>query len=244
MLPTAFFRDLFEWAYIDEDYFEERAPVLATVPEVLDLNWLRDESGLVQRDSQPLSRGTLSADCGVGLVYCFDVTADAGDPQRFSANEIVAVDYTETPYRIGLSDANNDPDEPDLHFLVQATFSENPDWPVKDYSGFNQDALRLARNELRDVRYSGVMFDPSDEATAIFDVLRNYFGYPVFSLGYGVGNVRNRVAPWSVWPYELDIGRDDRGKDTLAMGTVFYIRRVLDYISDRYIGRPAHLYEQ
>ena len=234
----AFFRDLFRWTSASDDYFEDRAPVLATVPEVLDLDWLRDESGIVQRDSQPLSRGTLPADCGVGLVYCFDVTADAGDPEQFSANEIVAVDYTETHYRIGLSDADNDPDELDLHFLVRATFSENPDWPVKDYSVFNQDALRLARNELRDVRYSGVMFDPSDEATAIFDTFRNYLGSSVFFRGYGEGG-STYVAPWRVWPYELDIGRD-----ILAMGTVFYIRYVLDYTSDRYMTRPAQLNEQ
>lgn len=238
-----FFQDLYEWI-IDEDYFEDRAPVLETVPEVLELVWVRGESGSVLNDSQPLLRGALPTDCGTGSVRCFDVIADASDSERFSANETVVVNYTETPYRIGLSDTDNDPDEPDLHFLVRATFSENPDLQVKDYSVFNQDALRLARKELRDVRYSGVMFDPSDESTVIFGVLRDYFGVPVFSLGYGVGNIRNRVAPWQVWPYELDIGRDERGKDTLAMGTVYYIRRVLDYISDRYIARPAHLYEQ
>lgn len=240
----SFFQDLYRWTSTTADYFDSRAPVLVTVPEVLDLSWFRDESGNVLRDSQPLSRESLPADCGVGLVRCFDVIADAGDPERFAANAIVSVDYTETPYQVGLSDADNDPDEPDLHFLVRATFSENPDWQVKDYSVFNQDALRLARNELSDVRYSGVMFVPSDESTAIFDVLRNYLGVPVFSLGYGAGGVRNRVTSWGVWPYELDIGRDERGKDTEAMGTVFYIRRILDYISDRYISRPEHLYEQ
>ena len=240
----SFFQDLYRWTSTTKDYFDNRAPILATVPEVLDLSWFRDESGNVLRDSKPLSRESLPADCGVGLVHCFDVIADVGDLERFAANEIVSVDYTEMPYRIGLSDASNDPDEPDLHFLVRATFSENPDWQVKDYSSFNQDALSLARNELRDVRYSGVMFVPSDKSTAIFDVLRNYLGSPIFSLGYGAGGVRNRVTPWGVWPYELDIGRDERGKDTEAMGTVFYIRRVLDYISDRYISRPENLYEQ
>ncbi len=236
-----FYRDLYRWTIVTEDYFDNRAPVLATVPEVLELVWFRDESENVPGDSQPLSRESLLADCGAGPVYCFDVVADARDPERFSAGEAVVVNYTETPYRVGLSDADNDPDDPDLHFLVRATFSETPDRQVKDYSVFNQDALRLARNELRNVRYSGVMFVPSEESIAIFGVLRDYFGFPVFSLGYGVGNVRIRVPPWQVWPYELDMGRDERGKDTFAMGTVYYIRRVLDYLGDRYISRPSDI---
>ncbi len=230
-----FFRTLFEWIQ-NGDYFEDNAPVLATVPEVLDQSWFRDESGNVPRDSEPLSRGSLPADCGVGLVYCLDVVADAGDPERFSANEAIAVDYTGAPYRVGLSDADNDPDEPDLHFLVRVAFSENSYRDVKDYSVFNQDALRLARNELRNVRYSGVMFVPSDESTAIFDALREYLGSSVF-FEIRAGGVQG-VAPWRVWPYEIDTGRD-----ILAMGAVTYIRQVLDYLSDRYMSRPADLYE-
>ena len=129
-------------------------------------------------------------------------------------------------------------------FLDLYYWTSYPDYfESEDDSTFNQDALRLARNELRTVRYSGVMFVPSDESTAIFDALRKYLGSSVFFRGYSQGGPR-RGTPWSVWPYELDIRRDERGKDTLAMGTAYYVRRVLDYISDRYISRPEHLYEQ
>ena len=228
-----FFEGLYNWIQ-NEEYFENNAPLLATVPEVLDLSWLRDESGNVLHDSQPLSLGPLSAGCGTGLVYCFDVTADAGDPERFSANEIVAVDYQETPYRIGLSDADNDPNEPDLNFLVQATFSESPDWRVKDYSVFNQDALRLARNEMRDVRYTGIMPYPSKEASAISNALVKYLG---FSAIYGM---HHRVGDWGGWPYTIEFTR----QDTLTGGTITYIRLVLDFLANRYMTRPRHLYEQ
>ncbi len=231
-----FFEALFGWIQ-NGDYFEDNAPVLATVPQVLDLSWFRDESGNVPGDSEPLSRRPLPADCNAALVQCFDVTADAGDPERFSANETFAVSYTETPYLVDLSDMYNDPDELDLYFLARAAFSESFEWPLKDYSVFNQDALRLARNEMRNVRYSGVMFVPSNESTAIFNVLREYLDSSVF-FEVGPGGVRG-VAPWHVWPHEIDTRRD-----ILAMGTVYYIRHVLDYLSDRYMSRPADLYEQ
>ena len=229
-----FFRELYNWIR-NGDYFENNAPLLATVPEVLNLAWLRDESGNVPRDLQPVSRGMLSAGCEADLVYCFDVTADAGDPERFSANEIIAVNYRETPFRVRLHDTDNDPDEPDLNFLVQATFSENPDRQVKDYSVFNQDALRLARNELRVVRNSGVLLYPSDEASAISAAFMKYLG---FSAVYGM---HHRVGDWGGWPYKIELTREDI---SLADGTINYIRLVQDFIADRYMTRPSHLYEQ
>lgn len=207
----SFFQQLYEWT-ISQDYFNANARITATVPGVLDLEWVSDENE------------SATDDCGAGLTRCFFVLADEKDPAS-PIESTHSIEYLSSPYEIEISDNENDPNEPDYNFQVKVVFSEEFSFEVKDYSHFSQEALYLARNELLQVLHQGVMFYPSGEASQIYRVLEEQLGSSVFFHSY--------LTPyWGV--YNTNVEFEHLGERNI-LGS---IQGVLSLVSERFIRAP------
>ena len=153
--------------------------MIASVPEIVELAWMTDSEGSHERGTTPLSLEILVDECEVGLVRCYPVLADDIDLEDSTIYDSHWVSYSPVDYQVDIVDRENDPGEPDYYYVVMATFSEQRSYAVKDYSGFNQDALRLAQNELYRIREAGIMWYPSQEADAVYATIRKYLGSPL-----------------------------------------------------------------
>lgn len=213
----SFFQELYNWT-VSQDYFDSNAPTLATVPGVLDLEWVSE------------GNGSATGDCGDGLIRCFSVLADENDPDS-PIESTHSIEYLSSPYQIEISDNNNDPSEPESFFQVRVVFSEELSFEVKDYSHFNQEALYLAKNELLRVLHQGVMFYPSAEASQIYRILREQLGSSVFFNSF--------LTPyWGV--YNPNVNYEHLGQRNI-LGN---IQGVLSFISERFIRAPDIVFQE
>ena len=219
----SFFIDLDQWVgSLNGSYFDDNAAMIASVPEVTNLAWMIDSEGNLEIGAAPLPIEMWSEECRVSLVRCYPVLADESDVENYTIHESHLVSYTAVDYQIEIVDKENDPDEPDYYLVALATFSERRSQAVKDYSDFNQDALRLARNELGQIREAGIMWFPSQEADAIYTAIRKYLGSPVFY---------NSFLTTSLGKYSPGI----EFKHLLSRDIVGSVQRVVLYITQRFV---------
>ncbi len=221
---TTFFLELNSWIN-NQDYFEENAAVVATVPEIVDLNWMLDESGNFLSSTQPFSLDVLPDSCNGELVRCYSVSADEGDPFSGSVESSLSISYLQSPYQIQVINEENDPRESDMQFLVRATFAEQEKFNVKDFSMFNQDALSLARNEFQEILESGVMYVPSDEGNVIYRVLGEQLGSRILPLSYSIPEG---------FSYFYEVEYEHLGE----AGILGAIQGVLDFTSRHFVRAP------
>ncbi|MXY90303.1 MAG: hypothetical protein F4Y89_07170 [Gammaproteobacteria bacterium] len=218
----SFFRDLDEWILSHNgSYFDETAPVVATVPEVVDINWLLDSAGRVATNLIEGQDDELPIECNATLVRCFIVNLDITDTDQLAPDADITFSYRPIDYDLQLTDNLDDPDVPNTNYAVVVTFSDQSEWEVKDYSIFNQDALHLANNALGRVRESGVMFYPSEEAGEIYAILRKYLSRPIFYYSFLSGSLGTYR--------ELNL-EYVRNRDIIGQ-----IQRVLFFTSNRFI---------
>ncbi|MCY3689556.1 MAG: hypothetical protein F4234_10650 [Gammaproteobacteria bacterium] len=223
---TSFFSELEGWMrtyYLEEDYFESNAQVVAAVPELLELRWTSDSTGSAVRSVEPIGAELIPADCDNLFTNCFSVIADGNDSERSSAIDNFVFEYLPSEFDLIISDAEDNANQENFYFLVQAIFSRDSNIVLKDYSSFNQDALRLARNELQSVVEAGVMFFPSPEATTIIDYLNeNLGGTEVFA---------NRFEDPKGSTYGMNF------EHLRSRNIAGQVQRVLSFVGNRYIRR-------
>ena len=182
---VSFFFELNQWIN-DQNYFENNAAVVASVPEIVELSWLMDGVGGTLRGLQSFPPDSFSDGCSERLTRCYSVLADENDPSNGPPESILSIEYLPSPYEIGVIDKENDPEVPDSYYFVKAVYGEASNVEVKDFSAFNQEALALSRAEFKNVRESGVMYVPSDEANVIYRVLRDQLGSVILPLSYAI----------------------------------------------------------
>lgn len=220
---VSFFDELDQWIRsFNGNYFDENAPTVSSVPELTELTWMTDSDGNIEFGKNPLLLDIWKEECGANLVRCYSVLADESDIENSTIYESHLVSYSTLDYQIEIADRENDPEEPDYYFVAVATFSEQRSQAIKDYSGFNQDALRLAQNELGQIREAGVMWYPSREADAIYTAIREYLGNPVFY---------NSVHTASLGKYSLGI----EFEHMLSREIVGSVQRVVSFITQRFV---------
>lgn len=225
---VSFFRELEQWIvsfYDLEDYFADNAAVITSVPLLVELTWVTDLSGLVIRRDNPTFPEQFLENCNEMTVRCFSVVADENDYNAENIFDELSVEYLPDAFQISITDKVNDPEENDIYYLVKSKFSENEEYSIKDYSKFNQEALYLARNELKKILETGVMWYPSDESEFIYNILsKNLGGVPIFEFSY-------RTPSYEKYP-TLDWG--DRRNRNIAGS----IQTVLRFVADRYTRFP------
>ncbi len=217
---SSFFRDLDEWILSHNgSYFDEAAPLVATVPEVVGINWLLDSTGAVATGLIQDQAGERRTECNSTWVRCFIVDLDITDTEQLVPD--VAYSYRPINFDLELADKIDDPEVANTTYAVAVTFSDQSEWEVKDYSIYNQDALYLANNALGRVRESGVMFYPSEEAREIYTMLGKYLGRPIFYYSYLSGS----LGTYMTLNLEYAQNRNIIGS----------IQRVLFFVSGRFI---------
>lgn len=223
----SFFYDLHEWIKsLEWDYFEENAPVVATVPGIEELSWVAEVNVSSQGGVPSPQRLGSDNECMAPRIRCFNVVVDASDPEDSPPTDELVVEYTSEVFELLISDLNNDPDIPDVLYQVQASFSDELTIDIKDYSAFNQDALKLAQNEFRTILESGVMFDPSRESEEVFRVLSKYLGHS--PLAYGA----RTISDWRTYQPIPEYVTDSE--------LVFAIQSVIVFIAERYVKYPEN----
>lgn len=220
---VSFFSELHRWArtYYLEDYFDSNAPVISSVPELTSLNWITDSSGAVKGSYEPLAQESFPIECASAYSRCLTIVADENDALNLTALESLVIEYLPIEFELVVTDSANNSNEDDLYFQVKADFDESSTVELKDYSIFNQDALSLARNQLRSILESGVMFYPSDEANAIYNMLSDYLGGTrVFANSYFIPR-------WGT--YYMDF------EHTSVRNIVGRVQGVLLFVGNRYV---------
>lgn len=225
---ASFFSELDQWItsiYEGADYFTDNAAEIMSVPLLAELTWVTDPNGLVIRRDDPMLPEQFLESCNEMTVRCFSVIADENDYNGENIFDELTVEYLPDAFQISITDKVNDPEENDVYYLVKSKFSENEEYSIKDYSKFNQEALYLARNELKKILETGVMWYPSDESEVIYNILsKNLGGVLVFEFSY-------RTPSYGKYP-TLDWG--DRRTRNIAGS----IQTVLRFVADRYTRFP------
>ena len=220
---VSFFSELNEWirTYYLEDYFDSNATFITSVPKLMELGWVSDSSGSIVRSVELISTESFPEECRNQYTRCYSVIADRSDAESVSAMENFSIEYFAEEFELDIFDRDDDSEE-NFHFLVKAMFSQDFNVEIRDYSSFNQDALRLVRNEMKSILEAGVMFFPSVEANVIIDSLREHLG------GVDVFSNRFDIHKWGTYNFDFE--------HTRSRSIVGRVQRVLQFLGDRYIS--------
>ncbi|MYH84411.1 MAG: hypothetical protein F4161_01065 [Gammaproteobacteria bacterium] len=188
---TQFFRNLSAWVD-DADYFDDNAVLLATVPAATAMAPLTDGNGNARLGAAQLADALLQdASCTAANTGCFHVYGDRGDFASLTLPDATfEIEYTATPHDVGITDSLDDPNVANVYGVMRVTFAAISSVEVKDYSGFNSDALLLAEGYLSPIRSTGGLEPGSAAAAAVSRTLSAYLDAPVFGdrlLGPGDG---------------------------------------------------------
>ena len=225
---VSFFNDLSQWVnsfHGVEDYFEDNATVVASVPQLVDLSWAADAEGSVISSEYPISTSLTSEYCEDSIARCSNVVADESDYNGENIYETLSVAYTPDAYQISIVDKDNNPNERDVYFLVKSEFSMEDEVSIRDYSEFNEEAVYLAKNEFKTILESGVMWFPSIESENIYNILsKNLGGVQVFPDSYEAPNFsKYRAIEWG---------------DVRTRNIAGSIQAVLHFVAVRYTRYP------
>tara|TARA_R110002073_G_scaffold318467_1_gene492597 strand:- start:826 stop:1968 length:1143 start_codon:yes stop_codon:yes gene_type:complete len=170
-----FFQQTNNWLD-DQNYFDNTAPVLATVPKWNFNFTLGKIIGTETTYFGTVRMSPVPPECDGITTICAHVY---GDVDLFQPEgEGLSYSYTVDDYRIFVEDTIDNPDLPNGYFLfvinVASGFSLTETVDVKDYSGFNQDALDVAASPLANYLSDGVS-NPSVLAD-IWQTISELFG--------------------------------------------------------------------
>ena len=169
-----FFSELGEWIE-DDDYFEDNAGVLASVPEIKRHSWAADtDTGNLYFGTRPMADDSLPDKCGrINLIerlyaVCLDVYADSDFPNDPN------IKYSLTPYAAFVEDEEDDPLLTSGYFLIVLFFSINERFDIPDYRNFTP-AYAISP-EIQSVIDTGRLITGTSVEQTISDILATVFG--------------------------------------------------------------------
>lgn len=193
-LPAAvkqFFLELSGWVD-NANYFETNAILLATVPAATAMTPLTDANGNARLGTAQLADSLLrDASCTVANTGCFHVYGDRADFRPLTLPDgAFEIEYAATRLDVKIRDSADSSAADNVYGIMRVTFAATDSIAVRDYSGFNADALLLAEGYLAPVRTAGSLRPGAAESLVVSRTLSAYLAVPVFGkllLGPGDG---------------------------------------------------------
>ena len=162
-----FFSELGGWI-LDDEYFDDNAGVLATVPKIIGRAYGLNLDGTVYFGAQPMPVNRRPVVCRYDWAHCIDVYVDSdwiNDP---------TILHSLTPYRAYVADEENDPDLINGYLMVAVYFSTSRTFDIPDYSNFTP-AYAISP-EIQSVIDTGRLITGTSVEQTISDILATVFG--------------------------------------------------------------------